>query len=239
MKKITMFLATLAVGAALNAQTPRSSYSVSADFPYSSKYVFRGIENSKDAFQPSVEVTVGDAYGGIWTNQPITKGQSNEIDLYGGYKWKTSDALSFEAVGTYYWYPEARGGATKHTFEMGIGGTYTVSGVTTSAYYYRDFVLEANILQGSIGYSFPLTDIGSSLDFSLYLGSVNARDWAPDSGVKVKENYGYWGVDASIPFKLNDTSTFTVGTHYADNNGLPSGTPGSFFWVTVGLTVGF
>lgn len=239
MKKTTILLAALAVGTVAHAQAPQSTYSVTADFSYASEYIYRGIERSDAAFQPSVEVAVGDTYAGIWTNQPLLRNQNNEIDLYAGYKWQTSDALSFEVLGTYYWYPEASGGATKHTWEGGIGGTFTTGGVSTSVYYYYDFTLEASTLQGSVGYSFPLTDIGSSLDFSIYAGTVDADDFLPDSGATVSEKYSYWGVDLSIPYKLNDTATFTLGAHYAKNSSLPAGTPDSNLWWTAGLTVGF
>ena len=63
MKKIILVLATLIAGASLSAQTPVAapaapSYSVTVDFPYVSKYVFRGVELSKGTFQPSVKLTL-------------------------------------------------------------------------------------------------------------------------------------------------------------------------------------
>ena len=54
------------------------------DFPYASKYVFRGVQYAEDSFQPSVKLTSGSFYLGLWTNQPITSNIDNEIDVYGG-----------------------------------------------------------------------------------------------------------------------------------------------------------
>jgi len=242
MKKSALFLAALAVGVSAQAQDTKRSYSVTSDFTYASKYVFRGVEqNNADAFQPSVEVTVGDAYVGLWTNQPLTKQANNEVDLYAGYKFKLNDALSLEAVGTYYWYPEARSslGQTKDSTELGLGATYTISGVTTSLYYYYDFTLEANTVQGSVGYSIPLEMAGASIDFSAFFGSAKGKDWLPESGLKVEESYNYYGLDVSIPYKLSETATVTVGAHWAQNDNYFSNDTNDETWVTAGLTIGF
>ncbi|MEJ1972595.1 MAG: hypothetical protein WDM96_09090 [Lacunisphaera sp.] len=59
MKKSAVLLATLVMGALLHADeapaapaASASSYSVTADFPYVSTYVFRGVKVTDDAFQP-------------------------------------------------------------------------------------------------------------------------------------------------------------------------------------------
>ena len=243
MKKTSLILAALAAGAGLNAQDVKSSYSVTTDFTYASEYIFRGIENAGPSFQPSIEVSAGDAYVGFWTNQPVTKGETNEIDIYGGYKYKLNDALSFEAVGTYYWYPEASKGAgqTDDSYEVGLGATYLYSGISTSLYYYYDLRLKADTIQGSVGYSVPLEAIGSSVDFSVFYGTVDARDWSPNAaGFPTFENYNYYGADISVPYKLNDKATVTAGVHYASNENLFAGNqPDSNLWFTIGLSVGF
>lgn len=240
MKKTAILLAAIAAGAGLNAQDVKSSYSVTTDFTYSSEYIFRGVEAAGNSFQPSVEVSIDDAYIGLWTNNPVTDGESNEIDIYGGYKYKLNDALSFEAVGTYYWYPEATGGATKDSVEAGLGATYVYQGISTSLYYYYDFVLGADTIQASVGYSVPLEAIGSSVDFSIFGGNVAGRDVAPDSGAKIMETYNYYGFDISVPYKLNDKASITTAVHYASNDQYFDGTaPDSNLWFSVGLSVGF
>ena len=91
MKKLTFLLAALVSGASLSAQAPAAapapapSYSVTVDFPYTTKYVFRGIQAAKGAFQPSIKVTSGDFYAGIWVSAPVDKGYELEIDYYAGY----------------------------------------------------------------------------------------------------------------------------------------------------------
>jgi uncharacterized protein (TIGR02001 family) len=240
MKKTAILLAAVAAGAGLNAQDVKSSYSVTTDFTYASEYVFRGIEYAGNSFQPSVEASIGDAYVGLWTNNPSTGNEDNEIDIYGGYKYKLNESLSFEAVGTYYWYPESKGTATEETWELGLGATYLFSGISTSLYYYYDFVREADTIQASVGYSVPLEVIGSSIDFSVFYGTVDARDDAPDANFRVMETYNYYGFDISVPYKLNDKSALTAGLHYAANDGFTDGSvPEDNLWFTLGLSVGF
>ncbi len=230
---IVAAFALAAVGA--NAQeTQKSAYSVTTDFTYTSRYVFRGIENTTSAFQPSVELSAGDAYIGVWTNQPVTRKQSNEVDVYGGYQFRANENLSFEAVGSYYYYPEARSGELHDSYEGGLGASYEVSGITTSVYGYYDFRLQATTLQGSIGYSYPLKNLGTSLDFSANYGTVFAKNWG---GTRADESYNYFGADVSLPYHLSEKASVVVAAHYAGNDEIDL--PSDRFWYSVGVSVGF
>ncbi|MFA5058949.1 MAG: TorF family putative porin [Opitutaceae bacterium] len=241
MKKIASLLAALVAGASLQAQmeTPKSSYSVTTDFTYTSKYVFRGVQRARDSFQPSVDVTVGDFYVNLWTNQPIIRHEDDEIDLSAGYRYKVTNALKLEAMGTYYWYPEAKGGSTRDAFEMGVGAIYDIAGVTSRIAYNYDFIRKANILEGSVGSSMPLPAIGSSLDVTVYAGTSKADDAAPDSGVTVRESYNYYGVDLRVPYQLSQNTKLSVGGHWANNENYILGTPRNRFWFDVGVSAGF
>lgn len=241
MKKIALLLAALVAGASLQAQmeTPKSSYSVTTDFTYTSKYVFRGVQRARDSFQPSVDVTVGDFYVNLWTNQPLIRHEDNEVDLSAGYRYKVTNALKLEAIGTYYWYPEARGGATRDAFEIGWGAVYDVAGVTSRLAYNYDFIREANILEGSIGSSLPLPAIGTSLDLTVYAGAVMADDAFPDSGATVKESYNYYGVDLRLPYQLSQNAKLSVGAHWANHENYIPGTSRNRFWFDAGVSAGF
>jgi uncharacterized protein (TIGR02001 family) len=244
MKKTALILAALAAGVSVRADEAKKTYSVTSDFTYASDYVFRGVKDAGSSFQPSVEVTSEGFALGLWTNQPIVKHTNNEIDLYGNYTYKVNDALSLEGVATYYWYPEADSsiGQTNHSLENGIGATYTIKGFSPSLYYYYDYNLHANTLQGSVGYSVPLEAIGSSLDLSGYLGTVESRNALPNALKRIKESYNYYGADASIPYKLSDTAKVAAGVHYARNENLGgqvAGTPRDRVWFTLSATIGF
>lgn len=239
MKRTAILLAALAAAATAHAQEPRSSYSVTTDFTFTSEYVFRGVKLADNSLQGSVEATFQDFYAGVWSNQPVTRHQDNEIDLYAGYKYKVNENLELEAVGTYYWYPEAPTAGLKHSEEVGVGGTYTTHGISTSVYYYYDFKLETNTLQGSLGYSLPLEAIGASLDVTGYYGLADGDDLEPWTNQNVHESYNYYGIDVTVPYKLSDKATFTLGGHWAQNRNLPFGTDDDHIWWTAGITVGF
>lgn len=231
MKKTAIILAALLTGASLSRadEAAASSYSVAVDFPYASKYVFRGIQYAEDSFQPSIKVTSGGAYVGLWTNQPITKNIDNEIDLYGGYNFAIANGWSLDLGGTFYYYPEAdtNAGLLEHTFEGYVGLTGTVQGVSLGLYAYNDFDLEAFTVQGNIGYSIPI-DAKTSANLSASVGNVS-----PDVG----SDYTYYSASLQIPYKLTDTATLTGGVNWASHD--LSGVDDNHVWVNVGLTVTF
>lgn len=232
MKKSLLLASVLAGATVLSAQ--QSSYSVTVDFPFVSKYVFRGVQINKESFQPSVEISSGNGYLGLWTSFPITEenddADETEIDVYLGYNFALSDTISMDVGGTMYYYPQLNtlgGTIDKRTYEAYVGFNFDIEGFTPALYAYYDFTLKSFTLQGSAGYSFPLTDLGTSLDVAAALGYVDGDGF----------NYTYWSLGATVPYKLADNATFNVGVSYAGND--ISGADKSHFWFTVGLTVGF
>jgi uncharacterized protein (TIGR02001 family) len=229
MKKATLLLATLLAGASLSAQEPASSYSVTVDFPYATKYVFRGYELAKGAFQPSVKVTSGDFYAGVWMSAPVDRGYELEIDYFAGYGFKLAEAWSLDTGLTVYTYPglDTSGGADKATFEGYLGVNGTVGVFTTGTYAYYDMTLEVLTLQEVLGYSITLDD-KTSVNLSATLGHV-----VPNGG----GGYTYYGFGMAVPYKLSDKATVTAGVQYADHD--IDGTEGSHFWGTLGFTYAF
>ncbi len=83
-----------------------------------SDYVFRGVSqsNSDPALQGGVEFSAeSGAYIGTWgssiswlsdlSTTPAPLSSSLELDVYGGYRGKFSDAVSYDIGALYYWYP--------------------------------------------------------------------------------------------------------------------------------------
>ena len=133
MKKLILILAAAAAGLSLRAEeAAASSYSVTVDFPYASKYVFRGVQYAKQSLQPSVEVATGNFTIGIWTNQPITDNTDNELDFYAGFGIPLNDAWKVDAGVCLYYYPEldTGGGADSTTWEPYFGLVGSVGGLS-------------------------------------------------------------------------------------------------------------
>lgn len=229
MKKTALLLAALAAGASLYAQES-SSYSVTVDFPYASKYVFRGIQYAEDSVQPSVEFATGNFYAGVWTNQPLTSNIDNEVDFYAGYGLALTDTWKLDAGVTMYYYPEQDSslGLDRETYEGYVGLTGAVAGFTPAFYAYYDFTLENFTYQGSVGYSIPLGD-QFSLDPSVTVGYVDND---------VGTNYTYWGIGVNLPYKLTDRATVTLGGQYAGNDLDDPEIDDELFYVTAGITLG-
>ena len=238
MKKIALALAALATGSFAFAQevAPAKSYSVTVDFTYASEYVFRGVKNSDASFQPSVEVAYSNAYVGVWSNQSFDTGAPgsgkdfDEIDLYAGYTFAINSDWNLDGGLTRYTYDDsvASGDDADSTEAyLGLtGGSY--SGFKPSFYVYHDFDNEFTTYQASAGYSIALTRFGTSLDFAATLGYITQPG---------EDDQFYWGAGVTLPFKLSENATLTVGGQYAsiDESSLEQD---HFYWTT-GLTVGF
>lgn len=228
MKKTALLLAALVSGASLFADAaPASSYSITVDFPYTTKYVFRGVQYAEGAFQPSVKFTQGDFYAGVWMSAPVDKGYELEVDYYLGYGVKLQDGWSLDLGATLYSYPGLNGGGDKTTFEPYLGLNGSLGSVTSGTYLYYDTTLKVFTTQQAFGYSIPIDD-KTSFNVSATLGYAD-----PDSGT----GYTYYGIGATIPYKLSDKATVTVGLQYASHD--LSGVDDNHVWGTLGYTYTF
>lgn len=233
MKKTILLLATLLAGASLSAQTPVAapaapSYSVTVDFPYASKYCFRAIKYAEGSFQPSVKLTSGAFYAGIWSNIPADKGYELEVDYYAGYGFTLEDGWSLDAGATLYQYPGLDvPGADNLTLEGYLGLNKSFGALSSGTYAYYDVTLKVFTFQQTLGYSVTVND-KASVNF---LGTIGYA--SPDVG----DSYTYYGFGATVPYKMSDTLTLTVGAQYATHN--LDGVEDGHFWGTVGLTKSF
>lgn len=242
-KTITLCAALLAGGTSLWAQenasaADESAYAITVDFPFVSKYVFRGVQLSRESLQPSVEITSGAFYAGLWNNTPLRNERdgdaSKEIDLYAGYTPAITENLTADIGATYYAYPSIDEGMNDDSFEVYAGLNWALGNFTPAGYVYRDLDLDVWAVQGSIGYSIPLTSLGTSLDLNLTVGGV-----FPDHA----EKYAFYSVGVNLPVKLSDVVKLNFGLTYSENDlDRKVGTtawkdPG--LWGTVGITAKF
>lgn len=225
MKKTALVLAALVAGASVRAQ--ETSYSITLDFPYVTEYVFRGISYADDAFQPSIELSTGNFYAGIWSSLPASSGGTNEYDFYVGYGVGLNETWSLDLGATYYYYPETP--SDDEQFEPYAGVTGEIGGgFSASLYAYYETEFEVFTYQGSLGYTIPMSD-RTSLDLSATLGYVD-----PDLG---GGSYTYWGAGAVFTHTLADRASAYLGLNYATND--LDGVEGDHLFVNTGVTIGF
>lgn len=230
MKKTAFILAALLSGASLSADesAPASSYSVTADFSYVTKYVFRGVELAEGAFQPSLKLTTGDFYIGIWSSMPADRGYELEIDYYAGYGFALSDNVSLDVGATVYHYPGLDvPGADKSTLEAYAGINGSVEGVSLGLYLYNDFDLDVVTVQGNLGYTIPINET-VSMNLAASLGHAN-----PDAG----SGYTYYSFGAQFPYKLSDAATLTLGVNWASHD--LDGVDDNHAWANIGFNYTF
>lgn len=241
MKKLLIVAAALAVAAGLRAEEPKSSYSVTADFSYTTKYVFRGFKNADDAFQPSVTVASGNFSAGVWSSMALTDkasawAQGREYDLFASYAIPLEKAtLTFG--GTAYLYPSARPSLSEDdkTYELSASVALPLGPLSGSATYFHDLVLDSNTFEFGLGHSVAFE--GGSFDVKGTYGFTDIEDSNGDLPGTGGIDYRYWAVSASLSYKLAESVTAKAGVTYTGVNKV-SGAPKHFLG-SVGLAVAF
>jgi len=212
-KKTAAFtLVALALASQLSASDAlleQKDYSITADFPYLTKYVFRGIELSQDCVQPTLEFAKDNLSVGIWGSQPFKRKELNEVDFFAAYKLKLTEGWEIDTGGTLYTYPRHKAGERSSTTEVKLGVNGDVKGFQPGFYAYYDTTLRTTTLEGRLAYSVPVSKLGISLDFSTNAGRVFANGG---------EGYNYWYGGVDIPWKLRENSSVYVGIAYTGND---------------------
>ncbi len=229
-KLLLVSLSLLAAGSpGLLAQAPlpapgaAPAVSVTASASVVSQYMFRGQRLGAAALQPAVEIAAGDLTAGVWASTPfdgdkVPDSSDPEIDVYGSYTFKLSDAATLVPGFTSYHYPKAPKslGLYKWTFEPSVALNYTVQGLKLTPKLYYDFTLEGATLELTAFYALPLKDIGSELDFVATAGTYKLKEAANDVSPAVKAWGDYWLVGVSMPFQISKESKLTAGFAYTE-----------------------
>ena len=226
MKKITAILAASVAGATIAGA---QELSVSTGVAWETDYIFRGVQLAEEYFAPSVDISYGDFYAGMWAALPVDAEFANEIDFYAGYGFGINETVSGDFGVTYYTYPED--GVGEDTVEVYAGLSFEAS-LSPAVYVFYDFDLEALTLEGSIGHSVELSEEGS-VDMSAYLGWVD-----PDLG----DDWNYYGAGVAYNYAFTESATFSIGLNwYASSEDTigESGGDDNEFTLATSITAGF
>lgn len=98
-------IASLIVATLLGASAVQAQLSISTAIDFETEYIFRGLQLADESIMPSIDFAYDSFYFGIWSAQPITKSQDNEIDFYGGVGFDLSEGVSVDFGVTLYYYP--------------------------------------------------------------------------------------------------------------------------------------
>lgn len=222
--------ASVVAVASVNAQ---EEISVTTTFAWESAYVFRGVQLAEHAYMPSVDVTYGSGYFGVWAAMPVQKDDSNEVDFYAGYNFEIENGLTLDVGLTYYTYPDQ----AKKTFDNDFNTVEAYIGTTfsgflnPSVYLYHDFDLESYTLELSGGHSIELVE-RTTLDFGGAIG------W---SDADRSDDYVYFLASAGIGYAINDyvSSSFYVNYSVSSENYMFGYNDDDKLWVGLSITGGF
>lgn len=203
MKKNLVIMAVLGAGA---VSASAEELSISTTFAWESQYVFRGVGLAEDTFMPSVDLSYGGLYAGVWAALPVDTAYGNEVDLYGGYAFDVSETIGLDFGATYYTYPDAQDDffdSDVNTFEVFAGVNFALA-FEPSVYVYYDFDLEALTFEVAGGQSFDVSDV-SAVEVSAALGYVE-----PDAG----SGYYYYSLGAAYVYNFTDAAYMSLFTNF-------------------------
>ncbi len=240
MKKsaLSAFLVLLApiVGSVSAAAAPELS--VKLDLPYTSRYVYRGVQLAKDSIQPSLDLSANDSYLGAWFNSPIAAGQKNEFNVYLGHDYAAEvlgAGVKLDLGARIYHFPQgfytAGLGNTSYEVYAGLKGGVIAQGLTPALYSYYDFTRKSYNFIGSLSAALPAEKFGFALRFDVHAG------YAGFTRAAVGTDYAYWGAGVSLPYRIASNATFTLGAQYDSSN--LKGTKHNLTTFMAGVTVGF
>ena len=191
----------------------------SGNVSLTSDYVFRGVSqsNQQPALQGGVEYAAeSGAYIGTWGSSiswlsdlstsaaPISS--SLELDVYGGYRGKFSEAVSYDVGALYYWYPG--------DFPSGFNSADTLevyAGITVAA---------SDKLSLGAKYSYAATDLFGYVDSdgSGYLDL--SANLTVGKGVTINTHAGKQWIEGNDAFEYTD---WKLGVTKAFDNGFSVG----------------
>ena len=231
MKKSIAILASIVAGTSFAGA---QELSISSSIAWESDYIFRGVRLADEYFAPSVDVSYGDMYAGIWAALPVETEYPSEVDFYAGYGFGLSETVSGDVGFTYYTYPDELDLFDDgNTFEI-YGGLSFEAPLSPAVYVFYDFDLKAFTIEASGGHTVEI-DESSAVDFSLYLGYVE-----PD----VDDDYLYYGAGVAYNYAFTENASVSFGVNYYgtdadDGLDLREGSDKGKFTLTAAFSAGF
>jgi len=228
MKKIT---AILAASVACVSIAGAEELSISSTFAWESSYVFRGAQLADEYFAPSVDLSYGAFYTGIWAALPVENrvNNSTEVDLYAGYGFGLSETISMDLGATLYMYSDHAAVDPNETLEFYAGLSFEAP-FSPAFYVFYDVDLKNLTLELSGGHSIEVSE-EATVDVSAHLGYVE---------LDVGGEYLYYGVGVAYGYSLAENASLSVGLNwYLADEDLMFGGDDNELTIGASFTAGF
>lgn len=225
--------ALMAVSPAL-AEEAAAASPISANVTLASEYVYRGISQTREklALQGGFDYAHGSGlYIGTWGSNiswledvDANASSSMELDIYGGYKGKVNDDLSYDVGYLRYQYPGSypAGFVSPNTDELYVAGTYKMFTLKYSHSFSNLFGYSDSKGSGYIDASASF-ELMSGLALGVHVGHQKIKNWSDFSYTDykiglTKDLGGGLSVSGAYIDTNADDSLYTVkGTKIADS----------------------
>jgi uncharacterized protein (TIGR02001 family) len=244
MNKKIIALAAVALGAiSVSAQEEEAAPSISGSLgiAYDSLYVFRGVQYAENILEPSVNLTYGDFYAGLWFALPMRNSNqyATEMDFTLGYGLKVSDLISLDMGLTRYTYddiPDRFFDGDANTTEFYLGAVFDLP-LSPALYVFRDIDAESATAELRLSHSFDLAS-GYALNLAGAFGHASIEKYS-------ENNCYYYNASANISYTISETSSVSVGGRFGGSDkdqvygALGNGMKNSVAWFGASFTTSF
>jgi len=220
-----LFIPILAALSLSTTLSQAKELSVSTTVGFESRYIFRGVQFAETSFQPAINLSYGNLYGGAWLNLPVgdddlvaTPG-GEELDLFIGYSASFDDTFTYDIGVTYYTFPDLMSGFFDFFEEDGdglgantieiYGGISLAAPLSPSLYIYHDFMFDTTTFQGGASHSVPISE-----KWGVNLGATLGYVIDDDAG----GDYLYGNASADLAYAISDDSSIAAGIRYGGSD---------------------
>jgi uncharacterized protein (TIGR02001 family) len=217
MNKKIIALAAVALGAiSVSAQDEATGPKLggSLGVAYDSIYVFRGVQYAEGIAEPSVNLTYGDFYTGLWFALPTknTNAYVSEMDFTFGYGLAINDLIKLDAGLTRYSYDNIVDrffDGDNNTTEFYLGAILDLP-LSPALYVFRDIDAQSATAEIRLSHSFDLSS-GFALNLAGTFGHTSIEDFS-------ENNCYYYNAAANVSYAVSETSSLSVGGRFGGSD---------------------
>jgi uncharacterized protein (TIGR02001 family) len=241
MKIVTALLSILPIlpsFAQAQDNTQTGPLALSTSLGYESTYMNMGVQYAEAIYVPTVDVSYGNWYAGVWMGVPAVNAELYDVeaDVYAGYRHALNDTFTLDAGLTRYAYDDIGGNflGRNNSVEFYVGVTSTLP-LSPSLYLYRDIDCNASTLDFWVSHSFELA---AKLSLNL----------AAEIGGRVDDvdNYAFYQANADLSYALTANTSASFGVRFGGSteelvfgDGYDKDWGRNAVWFGLGVKTGF
>jgi uncharacterized protein (TIGR02001 family) len=217
MNKKIIALAAVALGAiSVSAQEEATGPKLAGSLgvAYDSLYVFRGVQFAENILEPSVNLTYGDFYTGLWFALPMKNSNqyATEMDFTFGYGLAINDLIKLDMGATRYTYddiPDRFFDGDSNTTEFYLGAVFDLP-LSPALYVFRDIDAESATAEIRLSHTFELAN-GFGIGLAGAFGHTSIEKFS-------ESNCYYYNASANLSYAVSEASSLSVGGRFGGSD---------------------